>query len=76
MISKLVDDTYSKLLAVFPSLSDFDDIYSYDACIDTHLCSVCVEIEVALQANVFPINEVIDEVFFPQPNRPLNNHHL
>ena len=40
------------LFAGFPSLSDFDDTYTCDVCIDTHLCSVCAEIEDALQVDI------------------------
>lgn len=36
----------------FPSLSDFDETYTYDVCNDTHLCSVCAEIEAALQVDI------------------------
>ncbi|GAU51081.1 hypothetical protein TSUD_241500 [Trifolium subterraneum] len=37
----------------FPSLSDFDDTYSCDSCTNTNFCSVCAEIESALQNNNF-----------------------
>lgn len=40
------------IFANFPSLSDFDDIYTCDVCTDTHLCSVCAEIEGALHVDI------------------------
>ncbi|GAU44244.1 hypothetical protein TSUD_139370 [Trifolium subterraneum] len=43
--------------ADFPSLSDFDDIYSCDSCTNTNLCSVCAEIESTLQNNNFHTGE-------------------
>lgn len=38
--------------ANFPSLSDFDDTYTCDICVDTHLCLVCTEIEDALKGDI------------------------
>ena len=61
LLSKTIDDTYSELLSDFPSLSDFDDKYSCEDCTNTNLCSVCAEIEAALQVDTFPINEVVNE---------------
>lgn len=40
------------LFADFPSMSDFDDTYTYDVCTDTHLCSIYAEIESALQVDI------------------------
>lgn len=65
LLSELVDDIYSNLFSAdFPSLSNFDDTYYCDSCIDTNLCFVCAEIEVALQVDTFPADEVIDEAFY------------
>lgn len=64
MLSDLVDDTYSVLLSDFPSLSGFDDTYSYNSCIDTNLCFVCAEINVDLQVDVFNADEFIHEVIY------------
>lgn len=41
-------DASDTLFVNFPSLSDFYDIYTCDVSTDTHLCSVCTEIKVAL----------------------------
>lgn len=40
--------------ADFPSLSNLDYTYTCDVGTNTHLCSVCVENEVALQADTMP----------------------
>lgn len=44
--------TLDSLFVDFPSLSDFDETYTCDVCTDTHLCSVCAEIEAALQVDI------------------------
>src|SRR4051812_11898074 len=60
-----VDDTRNDLLSSdFPSLSDFDDVYSCSDCTDTNVCVVCAEINDALQGDIFPIGEVVDEVVY------------
>lgn len=64
LLCELVDDTYYKLLSIFPSISDFDDIYSCDACTNTRLCSIFAEIEVSLQVDVFLADEVVGETVF------------
>src|SRR3954471_7397549 len=64
LLSETVDDTCTDLFADdFPSLSDFDDVYSCDVCTDTKICSVCAEIEVALQVDILTKDEVANEVF-------------
>lgn len=45
-------DSFDSLFVDFSSLSDFDDIYTCDVCIDTHLCSICTRIEAALQGDI------------------------
>lgn len=53
LLSELVDETYSKLFSAdFPSLFDFDDTYTYDTSIDTHICSVYAKIEAAFQVDI------------------------
>src|SRR3954470_14349137 len=62
LLSENVDDTCTDFLAYdFPSLSDFDDVYSCSDCTDTNICVVCVEIDVALQISTTG-EVVIDEV--------------
>ena len=62
-ISEIVDDTCSDLFAAdFPSLSGFDDVYSCDVCTVTKICSVCAEIEAALQVDILTADEVANEV--------------
>ena len=63
LISETVGDTCTDLFAAdFPSLSDFDDVYSYDICTDIKICSVCAEIEAALQVDILTADEVANEV--------------
>ncbi|GAU47094.1 hypothetical protein TSUD_369270 [Trifolium subterraneum] len=58
----LVDETCPEFFSAdFPSLSDFDDIYSCDLCTNTNICSVCAKIESALQNNNFHTGEVVNE---------------
>src|SRR3954471_9025875 len=65
LLSENVDDTCTDLFAdAFPSLSGFDDVYSCDVCTDTKICSVCAEIEVALQVDVSHADKVIHEVVY------------
>src|SRR3954471_14049105 len=65
LLSETVDDTCTDLFADdFPSLSGFDDVYSCDVCTDTKICSVCAEIEVALQVDVSHADKVIHEVVY------------
>jgi hypothetical protein len=65
LMSELVDDTCSELFSVdFPSLSDFDDMYSCDDCTDNKLCVLCAEIDAALQGDIFPTGEVVDEAVY------------
>src|SRR4051812_37003829 len=65
LLSETVDDTYTDLFADdFPSLSDFDDVYSCDVCTDTKICSICAEIEAALQVDVSHADKVIHEVVY------------
>src|SRR3954466_4683137 len=65
LLSETVDDTYTDLFADdFPSLSGFDDVYSCDVCTDTKICSVCAEIEAALQVDVSHADKVIHEVVY------------
>ncbi|GAU29394.1 hypothetical protein TSUD_32010 [Trifolium subterraneum] len=53
LISEIVDEAHPNLfLNDFPSLSGFDDFYSCDDYIDTNLCVVCAEIDVALQGDI------------------------
>lgn len=40
------------LFVDFPSWVDFDDTYICDICTDSHLCLVCIEIEVSLQDDI------------------------
>src|SRR3954468_14805063 len=64
-LSENVDDTRNDLLSSdFPSLSDFDDVYSCSDCTDTNMCVVCAEIDAALQGNIFTTGEVVDEVVY------------
>src|SRR3954463_13372036 len=65
-LSENVDDTRNDLLASdFPSLSDFDDVYSCSDCTDTNICVVCAEIDVALKGNIFTTDKVlIDKVVY------------
>src|SRR3954463_9261741 len=61
--SETVDNTCTNLFADdFPSLSDFEDVYSCDVCTDTKICSVCAEIEVALQVDILTTDEIANEV--------------
>lgn len=85
LLYKLVNDTYSELLADFTTLSDFDDIYCCDACTDTHLCCIFAKIEASLHVDIFSAYEVVNEVIFAvealdipyaPTNRPLNTHLL
>jgi hypothetical protein len=63
LISEIVDDTCSDLFASdFPSLSGFDDVYSCDICTETKICSVCAEIEAALQVDILTADEVANKV--------------
>src|SRR4051812_36869341 len=63
LLSETVDDTCTDLFADdFPSLYDFDDVYSCDVCTDTKICSICAEIEVALQSDILTTDEVANEV--------------
>ena len=63
LLSETVDDTCTDLFAAdFPSLSDFDDVYSCDVCTDIKICSVCAEIEAALQVDILTADEVANEV--------------
>src|SRR3954466_5773676 len=64
LLSENIDDTCNDLFACdFPSLSDFDDVYSCSDCTDTNICVVCAEIDDALQGNISTTGEVvIDEV--------------
>src|SRR3954463_8520874 len=63
LLSENVDDTCTDLFAdAFPSLSGFDDVYSCDVCTDTKICSVCAEIEVALQNDILTADGVANEV--------------
>lgn len=63
LISEIVDDTCSDLFAYdFPSLSGFDDVYSCDVCTETKICSVCAEIEAALQVDILTADEVANKV--------------
>jgi hypothetical protein len=66
LLSETVDDTCTDLLASdFPSLSDFDDVYSCSDCTDTTICVVCAEIDAALQGDIFTTGDiVIDEVVY------------
>ncbi|GAU43740.1 hypothetical protein TSUD_365890 [Trifolium subterraneum] len=58
LVSELVNETCPEFFSEdFPSLSDFDDIYSCDSCTNTNLCSVCAKIEPALQNNNFHTGE-------------------
>ncbi|GAU49542.1 hypothetical protein TSUD_136500 [Trifolium subterraneum] len=58
LVYELVDETCSEFFSAdFPSLSDFDDTYSCNSCTNTNLCSVCAEIESALQNNNFHTGE-------------------
>lgn len=43
--------TPDSIFVDFPSLSDFDDTYICDTCIDTHLCYVCGEIKYSFQGD-------------------------
>src|SRR3954466_5094646 len=62
-LSENVDDTCTDLFADdFPSLYGFDDVYSCDVCTYTKICSVCAEIEVALQVDILTTDEVANEV--------------
>lgn len=67
--------------ANFHSLFNFDDTYTYDVCNDTHLCSVCAEIEAVLQVdisyeistdkvNVTYVNVVIAAKILPSIEQP------
>src|SRR3954466_7266660 len=63
LLSENVDDTCTGLFPDdFPSLSGLDDVYSCDVCTDTKICSVCAEIEVALQVDILTTDEVANEV--------------
>src|SRR4051812_26007684 len=58
--SENIDDTRNGLLASdFPSLFDFDDVYSCSDCTDTNICVVCAEIDAPLQGNIFTTSEVV-----------------
>lgn len=69
------------LFADFSSLFDFDNTYTCDVCTSTHLCSVCNEIEVALQVDisydistdkvdVADINVVLAAIVLPSIEQP------
>src|SRR3954471_17682442 len=59
-LSETVDDTCTDLLASdFPSLFDFDDVYSCSDCTDTNICVVCDEIAAVLQGNISTTGEVV-----------------
>ncbi|GAU18578.1 hypothetical protein TSUD_325700 [Trifolium subterraneum] len=65
LVSELVDETWPEFFSPdFPSFSDCDDTYSCDSCTNTNLCSVCAEIEPALQDNNFHTGkgEVVNDV--------------
>ena len=65
LLYKTVKDTCTDLFAAdFPSLSNFDDVYSCDDCTNTNHCSVYAEIEAALQVDVSHVDEVIYEVVY------------
>lgn len=73
LISELVDETYYELFSTdFQSLSDFDDTYTCDACIDTHFCSVCAEIKVTLHVDITS-NSSIDTPLCTVLTGPLSN---
>ena len=50
--TNLVDDNLAEFLddVCFPSLASYNDSYTCTACTDSHMCSVCVEIETYLQS--------------------------
>lgn len=56
--------TPDSIFVDFPSLSDFDDIYSCDTCTNTHLCSIFAEVEASLQVDIFPSYEVVDTILY------------
>lgn len=70
---KLVDETYSDLVSTyFPSLSDFDDTYTCDACTNTLICYVCAKIEATLQVDITTGSSIDTPICNVLANKTLN----
>lgn len=51
-IELLFEKYFEFFSADFLSLYDFNDTYTCDACTDTHLCFICVEMDVTLHVDI------------------------